>query len=193
MRRLAGVAAGAVILAALGAHGQTYNGTYENGEGVGSLSLSAYPDGTTFQFSFSSSVPVTYGTVDYIYQQGFNQYFDVTGMYYGGDNVPINENRMFTGTSYTTVFTTPSDYNVYYPDGDLEENDYFSPDNLNVDVFSNGTDGAPFQFTIYAVTPVPEPGTWAMMFLGLGALGAVFRGRSKVLRCADRTESFQTV
>ncbi len=186
MRKLAGAAAVIVISAALAAHGQTYNGAFENGEGVGTISLSAYPDGTTFQFSFNSSVPVVYGSVDYIYQQGFDQYFDGSGIYYGGDNVPIDENRMFTGTSYHTIFTTPSDYNDYYPDGDLAQRNYSSPDYVTVDVFANNSDGAPFQFTISAVTPVPEPGAWAMMFLGFGALGAVFRDRRKALWCADR-------
>ena len=53
------------------------------------------------------------------------------------------------------------------------------------DFYSLGTfgNGAPGNVLLagLALTPVPEPGTWAMMLLGLGAVGAVMRRNRKKL------------
>ncbi len=56
-------------------------------------------------------------------------------------------------------------------------------------VFSNISNGSPLPnglriFATDATAPVPEPATWAMMLVGLGAIGFSLRRRKPVLRIA---------
>jgi len=69
---------------------------------------------------------------------------------------------------------------------------YLPPTNHTFNVVGTGSDTIAFSFrndpsyynldniSVSAVAPVPEPATWAMMLVGLGAIGFMARRRQNV-------------
>ncbi len=165
------------LLIAAPAAALTYTETFAAGEGTGLIDLTSYPDGTDFNFVFTTTSPVISGTAAFTYESGFDQYFDVSGVDYGGDNEPNELDTPITSSYLAKKLVTPNDYSLYYPDGDLAEHDYFQPLSISVDVFvPDASNGQTFTFS---VTPAPEPATWALYTLGAALIGGVIRRRRR--------------
>ncbi len=175
MRLLPGVICAFVLSAGPALAGPSFTGVFSGGEGTGQIDLSGYADGTDFHFRFTTAAPVLSGVAEYVYVSGFDQYFDVTGVRFGGDDEPTYQDHAITSSPYSTTLTTPNDYRLYYADGDLSESDYFHPETVSVDVFVPDTyDGRSFTFS---VDVVPEPASWALLIGGLGVIGVAGRRR----------------
>ena len=137
----------------------------------------------SYFLSFTSSIPLYQGLFENVYQYIFNQY-DEYGNYIGGDEndiardfyTPINVTQ-FSEDIY--IPPLPQDYNLYYPDGALYEQDFFSPYYSDVYLFY-GSNAGPGTFT-FTLTSAPEPSTWTLMLIGFGALGRDLRRRRSAL------------
>ncbi len=159
----------------------SYTGIFDaNGEGQGDLALSGYPNSTDFNFYFTTSAPVISGMGQYTYEAAFDDYFDGSPTLYGGDNSPVHETFSITTSFVQTTLVTPKGYNLYYPDGNLMQRNYFYADDVSIDVFvPTSYAGYSYTFGISPVVAVPEPATWTIFMVGAALLGAATRIRRR--------------
>lgn len=168
-------------LAPAGANAATVldSGTYAAGEYVydyGSFGLTPGKYRVTLSFS---TPPATFwgGWVEK--QTVTNFYCEDPGVptyNCGGDDVP---------TYYDFLPTTPTRYITNVTVNPFRSVPMLNSDPLvRYDEFDSCCDYYNFEFDagqpgsyVLSLTSVPEPGTWALMILGMGAVGAAMRGR----------------
>jgi hypothetical protein len=138
--------------------GATYTGNYEvPGQATGTLTIG----GETYHISSSA------GLQDYLKTTG---YLNVT------DSVDPHDN---TGIFWQLFFPTSSDISLTQPLSFDTTNDLVlgsSGGNAVIVAGNGGVLRADFDVSSFSVAPgVPEPGTWAMLMIGLAGLGVTMR------------------
>lgn len=109
-------------------------------------------------------------------------FFDAARNGYGVDGIQISNgaNVIFTGTPSSTSFSPVNLDFVYNGAGSIFTIAGTIAQGVNAATnpaqdFNAAIDG----FAISAVSSVPEPGTWAMMLVGIGCLGVATRARRR--------------
>ena len=108
---------------------------------------------------------------------------------FAGDrfNVAIDNGSVITslatGLAVNSFPTSTGNYDIAWANSDYSRlSTLLAPGSYIVsgDLLAAGGGGAPLNVTTGALmlTPVPEPGTWAMLFAGLGLLGSIIRRRA---------------
>jgi hypothetical protein len=189
--KLVALAAAAMAMSGAAHAATTFTFTFDNGG-------SSEPDGTVTPpyfgtGTFTSPVNLTPGVYALTSLPGFTVNFTVGGANFTNINIttPISEvavDVVAFGSGERLWFTengSPADGGPYGGSLDLTgdgtdltfEPSYYGGHNLYQ---SNGGD-PDFLFGNYlALSGTPEPWTWSLMLLGLGAIGAALRGRREV-------------
>lgn len=105
--------------------------------------------------------------------QAYNLTWDMASYYggFGSSTIP-GAGAAIDGNSYLFAIGNDTSWKTY-----SETFTYVGASNvLNFYSQANGTD-TDAAFTNISITAVPEPATWAMMILGMGAMGAMLRNR----------------
>ena len=183
MSKLFGPLCGLLLVAGPAFSATSFTGSFDaSGREQGYLALSGYPNGTSFNFYFTTSAPVINGVGQYTYEAAFDDYFDGSSTPFGGDNSPTNEAFSIPASFSQALLITPRSFDLYYPDGNIMERNYFYADDVSVNVVVPvAYAGVSFTFGISPIVAIPEPATWAMMVAGFGVLGVMLR-KSRRLR-----------
>lgn len=132
------------------------------------------PSGGGPGFRFFSAIPTSVNGVN---DTANLTIFDTTGV--GGANFGYNS---LSNTSLNRIFSGPKLYS-----GTLS-NPVFSVGTYSITNFGSATSGS-LRISEVA-TAVPEPATWAMMFIGLGLVGASMRRSSRKQAILRRSVRF---
>lgn len=168
------------------AHAQTVTGTANPFGGFATLNAPVVPAPGLYEYTFQFSRPGA-GIAIVEYVQTYNV-FDTGGNFLFGNDLTLDSTFLFPTpvTSGSFIFELPRPYSTPVAGG--VENGLFYATDAFLD-FDFGTDD-PVDFSIslarYIPTAggIPEPATWAMMVLGLGAIGAAMRRRRALVPAA---------
>ena len=133
------------------------------------------PGPYAFHLRFSEPVErvdLNYSFTEYIY------YYDVaTGRYKAGEDFPT----FFANTAYRKAdiygFLTVPDFRITVR-GNIRYESTYRALNASATV-QKGATVSPVSYVL-SVTPTPEPGTWAVMILGVGMVGEAMRRTARV-------------
>ena len=131
-----------------------------------------------YTYSWTSDAPIIGGSVTHTIQWHFHYYLDDPGHtpdYADEVDSDYDFEAPPGATSFANGFTFEDDFKTFHPSGRLESTNDFSllAIRANVDV-SPAYAGQSFTFTLTPVW-VPEPGSWALMLIGTGAIGGLLR------------------
>jgi hypothetical protein len=104
--------------------------------------------------------------------QSITNFFNLTG---GNNSFPI----AFDLTGINTINRSDPNFLTFSASGNIRY-DGFDPTPAIFLFSAQGTTATSFSATTIALSAVPEPATWAMMLIGLGAIGGTLRRRQKV-------------
>jgi len=156
--------------AALACSGQAQAAvTIINGTAIGSASLSINMDRAMFHMAVRTTAPVTMTGLHSVYSAFSSCSFDICQYGYGPANSPFSFLQPGTLHRYISPFAT-----TFQPLPGGGRWDYSFPSAFSLNL-ANG-EGRAFGYRIKIAT-VPEPSTWALMILGMGAIGAALRVR----------------
>ena len=131
-------------------------------------------DDTTFRVSLQTSAPLSYSDLMFDTDFIFTYYNDDGTVYLQDDQLDVFDIPLtaLTPTSLVAQYTTPAEEKYYYPDGHISEDDYYLNYGFELDV-DTAVDPTSY---VFEVSMVPEPATWVLMLVGVGAAGATLRG-----------------
>ena len=144
------------------------------------ISGPVFSDPGTYRYSFTldRAAPAEI----YIFaQETYNWYGVDDGIYYGGNDVPIEPIYSFLtpGTEGEALFTLDPPYEAFYPgDPAIHEIGFYFMNDGQLRLYGAfGDDPIGYVFSAELLTAVPEAHNWALMILGFGLVGAALRRR----------------
>ena len=149
-------------------------------EGVGSITVccqggNPYEGDPTRYASVQGAGTSTFNVLGGRYLSGFSFYMGspdtynkMTFNFLGGGSQVFNGTQIWDGPNFAGDRT--KGFRVYYN---------FNGAKVSSIQFQSGSDA--FEFDGLAGTVVPEPGTWALMILGFGGVGAMLRSRRRLV------------
>ncbi len=149
------------------------------------------PGEGSYTFEFTASAPVSYNlftSYDYHWDvfvapapKPHNEYVE------GNDN-PVEDYTSGLASSFTYVFDVPTMWRSFFIADDMYEGYGIAPGtkmyreikylNPYFEFSAERPDGEDFSYNLKVsrfISVVPEPGTWAMMIIGFGAVGSAVR------------------
>lgn len=117
-----------------------------------------------------------YLQVDWIHS--YDDYDIATGDYLGGDDELLYKTAPFPPTGLYASMIFRLDQSTHTFSGGIEHYDWYHDAVATLAGRFSGSAPVTYSLTVDRLGDVPEPGTWALMILGFGAVGAVLRRRA---------------
>lgn len=139
-----------------------------------------FSDPGTYRYSFTLDRAAP-AEIFLFAQETYNWYGVDDGIYYGGDDVPIEPIYSFLtpGTEGEGLFTLQPPYEHFYPgDPAIHELGFYFMTDAQLRLYGAfGDDPIRYVFSAAPLSPVPEAQNWALMIAGFGLVGAGLRRR----------------
>lgn len=170
------MAAAAALVAAVPAGAATYTGTVSQQGGSIELGFDGDTGPGRYQIAYTFSSPAVELEIGGYVEEVYN-YYDADGEYLGGNEVPVVDPEMRPGSQSGIVsFTVDQPYSRPAGDGTRVGFYRLKYAYARFDAFDPSLPDIGYTITT-SFSAVPEPATWALMILGMGAAGGAMRRR----------------